>query len=131
MSFDGQNIVQKNLHSILQCEDALEKVELFDCAGYRDIGTALFAFVRAKKGNGNQRFFGEMFEKLLKFYIEKLLHIFVECDLFFCQARCFQNGGIIAGESSKGRKLGCAVMHGHLRMCFGNVVREMDDIAVV
>ena len=104
MSFDGQNIVQKNLHSILQCEDALEKVELFDCAGYRDIGTALFAFVRAKKGNGNQRFFGEMFEKLLKFYIEKLLHIFVECDLFFCQARCFQNGGIIAGESSKGRK---------------------------
>ena len=28
MSFDGQNIVQKNLHSILQCEDALEKVEL-------------------------------------------------------------------------------------------------------
>ena len=53
MSFDGQNIVQKNLHSILQCEDALEKVELFDRAGYRDIGTALFAFVRAKEGNGN------------------------------------------------------------------------------
>ena len=43
MSFDGQNIIQKNLHSILQCEDALEKVELFDRAGYRDIGTALFA----------------------------------------------------------------------------------------
>ena len=84
----------------------------FDCAGYRDIGTALFAFVRAKKGNGNQRFFGEMFEKLLKFYIEKLLHIFVECDLFFCQARCFQNGGIIAGESSKGRKLGCGAEDG-------------------
>lgn len=72
-----------------------------------------------------------MFEKLLKFYIEKLLHIFVECDLFFCQARCFQNGGIIAGESGKRRKLGRAVMHGHLRMCFGNVVRKMDDIAVV
>lgn len=49
MSFDGQNIIQKNLHSILQCEDALEKVELFDRAGYRDIGTALFAFVGAKK----------------------------------------------------------------------------------
>ena len=93
MSFDGQNIIQKNLHSILQCEDALEKVELFDRAGYRDIGTALFAFVRAKKGNGNQRFFGEMFEKLLKLYVEKLLQIFVECDLFFCQACCFQNGG--------------------------------------
>ena len=40
MSFDGQNIIQKNLYSILQCEDALEKVELFDRAGYRDIGTA-------------------------------------------------------------------------------------------
>ena len=72
-----------------------------------------------------------MFEKLLKLYVEKLLQIFVECDLFFCQACCFQNGGIIAGESGKGRKLGRAVMHGHLRMCFGNVVREMDDIAVV
>ena len=67
MIFDGQNIVQKNLHSILQCEDALEKVELFDCAGYRDIGTALFAFVRAKKSNRNQRLFGEMFEKPPKF----------------------------------------------------------------
>ncbi len=89
MSFDGQNIVQKNLHSILQCEDALEKVELFDRAGYRDIGTALFAFVRAKKGNGNQRFFGEMFEKLLKLYIEKLLQIFVECDLFLLSGVLF------------------------------------------
>ena len=82
MSFDGHNIIQKNLHSILQCEDALEEVELFDRAGYRNIGAALFAFVRAKKGNGNQRFFGEMFEKPLKFYVEKLLHIFVEQDLF-------------------------------------------------
>ena len=70
MSFDGHNIIQKNLHSILQCENALEKVELFDCAGYRNIGATLFVFVRAKKGNGNQRFFGEMFEKPLKFYIE-------------------------------------------------------------
>ena len=78
MSFDGHNIIQKNLHSILQCEDALEEVELFDRAGYRNIGATLFVFVRAKKGNGNQRFFGEMFEKPLKFYIEKFLHIFVE-----------------------------------------------------
>ena len=57
MSFDGHNIIQKNLQSILQCENALEKVELFDCAGYRNIGATLFVFVRAKKGNGNQRFF--------------------------------------------------------------------------
>ena len=49
MSFDGHNIIQKNLHSILQCENALEKVELFDCAGYRNIGATLFVFVRAKK----------------------------------------------------------------------------------
>ena len=67
MIFDGQNILQKNLHSILQCEDALEKVELFDRAGYRDIGTALFAFVGSKKSNGKHRLFGEMFEKPLKF----------------------------------------------------------------
>ena len=55
MSFDGQNIIQKNLHSILQCEDALEKVELFDRAGYRDIGTALFAFVRAREALADLR----------------------------------------------------------------------------
>ena len=71
-----------------------------------------------------------MFEKLLKLYVEKLLQIFVECDLFFCQACCFQNGGIIAGESGKGRKLGCPVMHGHPGVLLGHGMGQVDDVVV-
>ena len=42
-----------------------------------------------------------------------------------------RKGGAVTGERRKGRELRRAVGHRHLRPCFGNVVREMDDIAVV
>ena len=52
-------------------------------------------------------------------------------SFFFALPLSLLNSGGISGQRCKRGKLCRSVMHWHLRVCFGNMVRKMQDLLVV
>ena len=54
----------------------------------------------------------------------------IKLDAPVRQPACFRDGGVVAGEGGKGRKLRRAVMQRHARMVLRGRMRKIDDIVV-
>ena len=72
----------------------------------------------------------EQFLKMLQFCIDARDLALVELDAPVRQPTCFRDGGVVAGEGGKRRKLRRAVMQRHARMVLRGRMREVNDIVV-
>ena len=105
VSVNVQNIIHRQLHTVLQYDQPLVIIELLYCTGYRQICAAVFAIIWLEVGECHLRCVSKLLPKKPNLRIQHVQRAFLQLNLIVRQPSGFFDCIVVSGESRKGRKL--------------------------